>query len=60
MSKSTKTEAKAEPKYSAEKILKSKLFAGYQQDFARVILGNGYYTIEEAKILLDEKIGGNK
>lgn len=47
-------------KYSTSKLLKSKHLAGYQRDFARVILTESEYTIEEAKKLLDEKLKGGK
>ena len=76
MPESKKTDAVAtsqqeEKKYPAEKLLKSKAFSGYQQDFARVILGKSRYTVQEAKDALDkvlkapevqttsEKEGGN-
>ena len=45
-------------KYPTSKLLKSKHLAGYQRDFARVILTEPEYTIEEAKQLLDEKLKG--
>ena len=65
MSESKKTKAKKPvPKqvpveqtvksYTAEKLLKSKALAGYQQDFARIILTKPKYTVEEAKATLDE------
>lgn len=40
-------------KYSREALLRSKALAGYQPDFAAVILKEAYYTIEEAKAALD-------
>lgn len=39
--------------YSTERLLKSKALAGYQQDFAKVILTKPYYTIPEARAALD-------
>lgn len=51
---------KEEPKYLTSKLLKSGHLAGYQQDFARVILTEPEYTIKEAKKLLDEKLKDNK
>lgn len=39
--------------YKTERLLKSKALAGYQQDFARVILTKPFYTIKEAKAALD-------
>lgn len=51
---------KENQKYPTTRLLKSRHLAGYQQDFARVILTEPEYTIEEAKRLLDEKLkGGN-
>lgn len=47
MSKST------EPKYNTEMLLKSKVLAGYQRDFARAILTKPEYTITEAIAALD-------
>lgn len=41
-------------KYETESLLKSKAFSGYQQDFARVLLPEKEYTIEEAKGILDK------
>jgi hypothetical protein len=34
-------------------LLRSKALAGYQKDFARVILTAPEYTVEEAKAALD-------
>lgn len=46
---------KKEPiKYKTESLLKSKGFASYQQDFARVLLPHKEYTIEEAKGILNK------
>lgn len=46
--------AKKEPmKYKTESLLKSKGFADYQQDFARVLLPDPEYTIDEAKKILN-------
>ena len=39
--------------YQTERLLKSKALAGYQQDFARVILTKPFYTITEARAALD-------
>lgn len=41
-------------KYKTESLLKSKVFAGYQQDFAQVLLPDSEYTVEEAKEILDK------
>ena len=61
MSESKKTKAVAtsqqeKKKYSASKLLKSKTFSGYQQDFAKVILGNQEYTVPDAKDKLDKML----
>lgn len=45
-------------KYPTEKLLKSSHLAGYQRDFAKVILKESEYTIEEAKALLDGVLKG--
>lgn len=42
-----------EVRYSRERLLKSKALAGYQKDFARVILTKEEYSIEEARAALD-------
>ena len=39
--------------YQTERLLKSKALAGYQQDFAKVILTKPEYSIEEARAALD-------
>jgi hypothetical protein len=41
-------------KYKTESLLKSKGFADYQQDFARVLLSDPEYTVEEAKEILNK------
>ena len=51
-----KTAKAEEKKYSTEKLLKSRHLAAYQPDFARVILTEPEYTIEEARKLLDERL----
>lgn len=43
------SKAEKEQRYSGEVLAKSKLFSNIQKDFLRVILGNDFYTIEEAK-----------
>lgn len=47
-------------KYPTRKLLNSKHLAGYQKDFARVILTEPEYTIEEAKAILDEVLKGGR
>ncbi len=41
-------------KYKTESLLLSKGFANYQQDFARVLLPDPEYTVEEAKKILNQ------
>lgn len=54
MSKSNKEKKNSAIKrYPTEKLLKSKALSGYQPDFARVILKEPEYNIEEAKSALD-------
>ena len=56
MSKSKKREditAPATVRYTRERLLKSKALAGYQRDFAGVILKDAEYSIDEAKAALD-------
>lgn len=45
--------SKSKIKYQTEMLLRSKILAGYQKDFARVILTAPEYTVEEAKAALD-------
>jgi hypothetical protein len=47
-----------EKKYQTEKLLKSRHLAGYQRDFAKVILTGPAYSIPEAKALLDRVLKG--
>ena len=49
-----------EKRYVTDRLLKSRHLAEYQPDFARVILTEPEYTIEEAKKILDEKLKGEK
>lgn len=46
--------AKNETKYTREALLKSDVFNGYQRDFVSAILVDPYYTISEAKKLVEE------
>lgn len=48
---------KTKPKYPTEALLHSRAFSGYQQDFARAILAETEYTIEQAKAVLDGFFG---
>lgn len=45
-------------KYPTGKLLGSRTLAGYQQDFARVVLAEQEYTIEEARDKLDRILKG--
>lgn len=45
-------------RYPTAKLLKSRALSGYQRDFARVILTEPEYTIEEAKAELDGVLKG--
>lgn len=40
-------------RYTTERLLKSKALAGYQPDFARAILTEKDYTIEDAKAAIE-------
>ena len=44
-------------KYKTEVLLKSKALSNYQTDFAKVLLTEPEYTVEEAKDLLDQFFG---
>ncbi|WP_333648040.1 hypothetical protein [Lacrimispora sp.] len=48
------TNKKTPVKYKTESLLKSKGFANYQQDFARVLLPDPEYTINAAKKILNQ------
>jgi hypothetical protein len=41
-------------KYKTASLIHSKEFEKYQQDFARVLLPEEEYTVEEAKEILDK------
>ena len=50
-----------QPTFSSEQLFESKEFRKmYQIDFAKAILGNKEYTIEEAKNILDAFFKKNK
>ena len=51
------TKKTEEKKYSTEKLLKSRRLAAYQPDFARVILTEPEYSVEEARAALDAVLG---
>lgn len=50
----------ANRKYPTERLLRSSHLAGYQKDFARVVLTEPFYTISEAKAALDMALKGGK
>ena len=56
--KSVAISQQKQKKYPTAKLLKSKALPGYQQDFARVILSEPEYTIEDAKAALDKVLKG--
>ncbi len=57
MSRSNKEKKIQENKrYPTEKLLKSKALSGYQPDFARVILKEPEYSVEEAKAALEQAL----
>ncbi len=47
-------------KYPTERLLRSRHLAGYQKDFARVILTEPFYAVSEAKAVLDKALKGGK
>lgn len=50
----------AEIRYPTAELLVSKALSGYQRDFAKVLLAEPAYTLQEAKAILDNyfKKGG--
>jgi hypothetical protein len=48
------TNKKMAVKYKTASLINSKGFEKYQQDFARVLLPEEEYTVEEAKEILDK------
>lgn len=63
MSKTSKgavaLQPKEEKKYLTSELLKSKYLAGYQRDFAKVILTEPEYTVSEARAVLDRVLKGD-
>lgn len=49
-----------EKQFPTEKLLKSKQLAGYQPDFARVILTEPAYSVSGAKEALDKALKGGR
>lgn len=45
---------KNEKRYPAEALLRSRVLSGYQKDFARVLLADKEYTVQEAIEALDK------
>ncbi len=58
--KENRSRSQADPeetKYRTEVLLNSKALSGYQTDFARALLTQNEYSIEEARAVLDEFYG---
>ena len=51
---------KNEKRYPAEVLLRSRVLSGYQKDFAKVILANKEYTVQEAIEALDKMMKPNE
>lgn len=51
---SQKKNERIEKRYPAAALLKSKALSGYQKDFAKVILADKEYTVQEAIEALDK------
>lgn len=51
-------EARPPVRYPTAQLLESKALAGYQRDFARVLLTEPDYTIQEAKSVLEKFFRG--
>ena len=49
-----------EKKYPTAMLLRSKALAGYQPDFAKVILREPEYTVAEAQAALNAALKGGK
>lgn len=48
-----KTKQPLEPVYSRQALLQSTVLRGYQPDFAAALLKNDWYTLSEAKRILN-------
>lgn len=55
-----KRQAGKDKMYPTQKLLNSSHLAGYQKDFAKVILTEPAYTISEAKAVLDRELKKGK
>lgn len=53
-----KKDVQQRKRYATQKLLKSKHLAGYQPDFAKVILIEPAYSVAEAKAALDRALKG--
>lgn len=53
-------QSRTKKKYPTEQLLKSRALAGYQRDFAKVILKEPEYTVAEAQAALDAVLKGGK
>ena len=51
---------RTEKKYPTAQLLKSQALAGYQRDFAKVILKEPAYTVAEAQAALEAVLKGGK
>lgn len=49
-----------EPRYPTAELLSSKKLAGYQRDFAKVLLTKPDYTLQEAMDVLERFFKGGK
>lgn len=49
-----------EKSYPTRDLLESKALAGYQRDFAKILLTKPAYTVREAKAVLDKFLGGER
>lgn len=54
----TSQQKKREKSYPTDRLLKSEHLAGYQRDFARVVLKEPAYTLSGAKEALDRALKG--
>ena len=54
----TKKDAPSPVRYPTAQLLSSKALAGYQRDFAAVLLTEPEYTLQEAKNVLDKFFKG--
>lgn len=48
----------AEARYPTAELLASKALAGYQKDFAKVLLTKPEYTLQDAKAILEKFFSG--